>query len=207
MGSSCSRDPKFPRGFQARFWLLFSLFFDNCIYLVIYFLAVLCLRTLFLPSFGLGTFYVWGECDNHYTTESPRLHCCMWALSSRGDWGLLFIVEHRLWSTWPQYLQHTDLVALQCVEVSWTSDWTRVSCITRQTPNHWTTREDPRQGFLKTVLRVGGCVSNSWTFFRLVGGEVTGWCFRNLSLLLPTTLGSVCLWSACSHHPPPLWES
>ena len=57
-----------------------------------------------------------------------------------------------------------------------------------------------RQGFLKTGLgkRVGGCMISSWSFFWLVGGEVTGWCFRNLSLLVPTSLVSVCLWSACS---------
>ena len=33
-----------------------SFFLYNCIYLVIYFLAVLCLRTLFLPGFEPGTF-------------------------------------------------------------------------------------------------------------------------------------------------------
>lgn len=41
----------------------------------------------------------------------------------------------------------------------------------------------------------------SWTFFRLVGGEVTG--EGNLDLLVPTSLWFMCLWSACSHHHPP----
>ena len=41
--------------------------------------------------------------------------------------------------------------------------------------------------------RVVGCVISSWTFFWLDGGEVTGWCFRNLNVLVPTSLGS----SAC----------
>ena len=45
-----------------------------------------------------------------------------------------------------------------------------------------------------------GC--SSWTFFRLVGAEVTGWCFGNLNhqSLVPTSLGSTCWLSSYSHH-------
>ena len=46
----------------------------------------------------------------------------MEAFSGCGEWGLLFIMEHGLWSTWPQGLEHMDSVALQHVEFSWTSD-------------------------------------------------------------------------------------
>ena len=53
----------------------------------------------------------------------------------------------------------------------------------------------------KFGVRAAGCV----TFFWLVGGEVIGWCFWNLNLLVPASLGSTCLWSACGHHPPPGW--
>lgn len=61
------------------------------------------------------------------------------------------------------------------------------------------------QGFLKTMWggRVVGYVISLWTFFWLTGGEVIGWCFGNLSLLVPASLRSVSLWSACSHHPLP----
>ena len=41
------------------------------------------------------------------------------------------------------------------------------------------------------------CLALLW----LVGGEVTGWYSRNLSLLLPTSLGSAGLCSAWSHQP------
>ena len=39
------------------------------------------------------------------------------------------------------------------------------------------------EGFFKAALevRVAGCLSNSWTFFCFVGGEITGSCFRNQS--------------------------
>ena len=63
-----------------------------------------------------------------------------------------------------------------------------------------------RESFLKATfgVRAEGCM----TFFWLVGGEVTGWCFRNLNHqpLVPANLGSKCLWLACSHHPPPGWS-
>ena len=40
------------------------------------------------------------------------------------------------------------------------------------------------------------CLIRSWTFFWLVDGKVTGWCFRNLSILVPASLSS----SACDQH-------
>ena len=39
------------------------------------------------------------------------------------------------------YFWHTGLVAPRDVESSLTRDQTRVPCIGRQIPNHWTTRE------------------------------------------------------------------
>ena len=60
-----------------------------------------------------------------------------------------------------------------------------------------------REGFLKATfeVRFAGCVIFSW----LVGGKVTRWYFGNLNHqpLVPTRLWSTCLWSACSHPPPP----
>ena len=47
-------------------------------------------------------------------------------------------------------------------------------------------------------MRVTGCVLSSWTFFWLGGGDITGWGIRNVSLLVPSRLGSTCLWSAPS---------
>ena len=51
---------------------------------------------------------------------------------------------------------------------------------------------------------------NSWdkgyrgmTLSWLVDSEVIGWYLRNL---IPTNLGSMCLWSAWGHHPPPGWS-
>ena len=69
----------------------------------------------------------------------------------------------------------------------------------------WTTWMAFRQGFLRTMLgeKVSGYMISSRPFW-LVGGEVTGWYFWNLNLLIPTSLGSACSWSACSHHPPPV---
>ena len=47
---------------------------------------------------------------------------------------------------------------------------------------------------------IARCVISLWTSFLLVGGEVTGWCFRDLNYqpLIPTSSGSMCWWSACS---------
>lgn len=42
-------------------------------------------------------------------------------------------------------------------------------------------------------------------FFWLAGDKVTGWCLGNLSLLVPISLESICLWWAYSHHSPPGW--
>ena len=72
----------------------------------------------------------------------------------------------------------------------------------------WTTWMAFRQGFVRTMLgeKVSGYMISSRPFW-LVGGEITGWYFWNLNLLIPTSLGSACSWSACSHHPPPEWGS
>ena len=94
------------------------------------------------------------------------LHCCLWAFSSCSEQGyslfvelgLLFavasrcraqalreagfstcswrVLEHRLRSWW-----YMSLVAPRHVESSQIRDRTRVPCIDRRTPNHWTTRE------------------------------------------------------------------
>ena len=62
-----------------------------------------------------------------------------------------------------------------------------------------------KQRILKTVFRgrIVGWMISLWAFYPLVGGEVTRWCFRNLKLLVLKSLGSLCLWSSCRHHPPP----
>ena len=65
--------------------------------------------------------------------------CSEWGLFSRCGCGLFtaaasFIVEH-------------GLSCLCHVGPSWTRDWTHVPCISRQTLNHWTTREVSFQGF------------------------------------------------------------
>ena len=76
--------------------------------------------------------------------------CCRaWALghagfSSCGSWAPA--PEHRLSSCW-----HMGLVALQHVESSQTRNQTCVSCIGRQTLNHWTTREVPSTEALISV--------------------------------------------------------
>ena len=74
------------------------------------------------------------------------LRCCAgFLLAARGGCslavgcGLLtaaasFIVAHRLSCLW--HVGH-----------SWTRDWTHAPCISRQTLNHWTTREVSFQGF------------------------------------------------------------
>ena len=63
--------------------------------------------------------------------------CGAWA-SSCGDFSCCGAqaLEPRLQSSW-----HMGLVALQHVESSWTRDRTRVLCIARQIPIHYTTRE------------------------------------------------------------------
>ena len=58
-----------------------------------------------------------------------------------------------------------------------------------------------RQGFKSNgKVRVVGCVIGSRTCFWVAGGEVTGWCLgiSGITLLVPTSLGSTCLWSAPS---------
>ena len=81
------------------------------------------------------------------------LYYCLWAFSSYGLWGLLFlvlhrlllavasiVVEHRLLSLGSGVAAHC-LVALRHVGSSWTRDQTSVSCIARRTLNLWTTKE------------------------------------------------------------------
>ena len=82
------------------------------------------------------------------------LHCCAWALSSCGEWELLFIAEHGL-LTVVAYLvaelgcRERGLQELWCtgsvvpcrVESSQARDQTRVSCGGRWVLNHCTTTE------------------------------------------------------------------
>lgn len=52
--------------------------------------------------------------------------------------------------------------------------------------------------------------AESMTFFWLVGVEITGWYFGgilSIAHLVPPSLESTFLWSACSHHLPPGWGS
>ena len=102
------------------------------------------------------------------------LHCCVWAFSSHGEQGLLFVAvrglliavvslvaEHRLqarrlqqlWHTGSraqaQQLWHTGLVAPQNVGSSRTRARTRVPCIGRRILNHCATREAPKSIFKK----------------------------------------------------------
>ena len=55
-----------------------------------------------------------------------------------------------------------------------------------------------QSGVLKTTLgmRVTGCAINSWTFFWLVGGEITGWCTGNLNHQSPGSSQSG--WGLCA---------
>ena len=67
-------------------------------------------------------------------------------------------------------------------------------------------RPEPRDGFQGRVFkgkvrdRVTGCWISSWTFFELVVvRSLSGILEINIiNLLVPTSLGSTCLWSACS---------
>lgn len=67
----------------------------------------------------------------------------------------------------------------------------------------------PRQRFVKAALRlrVVGYLLSWWTFFCLLGGKVIRWCLGGKVIrwcsspfMLLTSLGSKCLWSACSQH-------
>ena len=51
------------------------------------------------------------------------------------------VVDHWLWGAQAQDLQWAGLVIPWHVESSWTGDQTCVSCMSRRTVNHWTTRE------------------------------------------------------------------
>ena len=101
------------------------------------------------------------------------LRCCVLALSSCGEQGLLFVAvrgllvavapliaehglqAHRLQQLWlvssraqAQQLWHTGLVALRHVGSSWTKARTRVPCIVRWILNYCATREAPPTSFL-----------------------------------------------------------
>ena len=87
-------------------------------------------------------------------------HCCEWTFSSCSEWSLLFIwcaLGSCLW--WLLLLQSTSsrLVGFStCCWAqlpwgmwnlsSWSRDRTHVPCIGRWIPNHWTTREVPKNG-------------------------------------------------------------
>ena len=70
-------------------------------------------------------------------------------------------------------------------------------------------RPELPDGFQGIVFKgnVWGRAAGCMTVFWLVGGEVTGWCFQNLSHRpsVSSQSGVSCLWSACTHHPPPGW--
>ena len=55
----------------------------------------------------------------------------------------LLVGEHRLQVHGIQSLQHTGLVVPWHTGSSWARDQTRVPCIGRQIPNHWTTKDFP----------------------------------------------------------------
>ena len=92
--------------------------------------------------------------------------------------------------------------------------WSRGRSIARRTGSSfskdWTSPIISGEEFLKVKFgkkkKIGGkgcrlCV----IFFWLAGDKVTGWCLGNLSLLVPISLESICLWWAYSHHSPPGW--
>ena len=61
-----------------------------------------------------------------------------------------------------------------------------------------------REGFLKATLlglKVVGCMISSWTFFELVVVRSLGGILEVniINLLVPTSLGSTCLWAECSY--------
>ena len=76
-------------------------------------------------------------------------------------------------------------------------------------------RSKEHDGWLRTPCFQGRVLKgNIWsrrckdvTFFWLADGEVTGRRLQSPNLLVPTCLGSVYLWSACTHCSPPGWGS
>ena len=132
--------------FRSRLYIYFLIFTLLFIYLFIYlFLAVLGLRF------------------------------CVWAFSSCGEWGPLFIAVHgpltigashhrglsccgaQAPNMQAQYLWLTGPAASQHVGSSQTRARTRVRCIGRQTLNHCATREAPDYIFFKWAFNTGYC--------------------------------------------------
>ena len=64
------------------------------------------------------------------------------------------VVARWLQSAWARWLQPTGLVAQNGMWdlSSPTRDWTRVACIARQIPNHWTTRKVPSLPFCSLLF-------------------------------------------------------
>ena len=91
-----------------------------------------------MNDFGLHWVFVAAQAVSSYCGQGLLSSCNMRA-SHRGgfSWGARGL-EHI-----GTEVVGTGLVAPRYVESSQTRDQIRVSCIGRQTPNHWTTREIP----------------------------------------------------------------
>ena len=107
------------------------------------------------------------------------LHCCMRALSSCGERGLLFVAvhrlriavaslvaEHRLWTRRPTWPRLTGPAAPWHAGSSRIGTRTHIPCIGRQTPNHCATRE-ARGGFSCCGARALGAWASVVVAFRL----------------------------------------
>lgn len=95
-----------------------------------------------------------------------------------------------------------NLLTLGCTEAKYSIylQGTKQGECAAQTQKTQTSQWLSRKGFLRQYLRWG--LQVKWLSW-LVGGEVTG--ILTMSLLVPISLESLCLWSAYSHHPPPGW--
>lgn len=99
-----------------------------------------------------------------------------------------------------------NLLTLGCTEGKYSIylQGTKQGECAAQTQKAQTSQWLSRKGFLRQYLRWG--LQVKWLSW-LVGDEVTGILTRNLtmSLLVPISLESLCLWSAYSHHLPLGW--
>ena len=63
---------------------------------------------LFLPGLKPGTFHMWGECDNHYTTETGQREVVHQKCHDATQWWIW--PQRRLDSLWPQlFIQCTRI--------------------------------------------------------------------------------------------------
>lgn len=99
-----------------------------------------------------------------------------------------------------------NLLTLGCTEAKYSIylQGTKQGECAAQTQKTQTSQWLSRKGFLRQYLRWG--LQVKWLSW-LVGGEVTGILtgILTMSLLVPISQESLCLWSAYSHHPPPGW--